>query len=77
MAQLFRQLHDSGRNPARSIAREQFADRSTARIIVEIKVGDRLTVLISNNEAQPLFVNGPGWRESASVEQTYDRALIA
>jgi hypothetical protein len=36
-----------------------------------------LTVLISYNEALPLFVNGPGWRESASVEHTRDRALIA
>jgi hypothetical protein len=76
MAQEFRQFHDPGRHPARSIAWEQFPRRS-AEIIVEIKVRDCLTVLIPNNEAEPLFVDGPRWRESASVEHTHDSTLIA
>jgi hypothetical protein len=77
MAQQFRQFHDPSCNPARSLARKQFAGWSSARIIIEIKVRDRLTVLISNNEAEPLLVDGPGWRESAPVEHTHDGALIA
>jgi hypothetical protein len=77
MAQQFRQFHDPCRHPARSIAREQFPGRSAAQIVVEIKVRDCLTVLIPNNEAEPLFVDGPRWRESASVEHTHDSALSA
>jgi hypothetical protein len=48
-----------------------------AQIIFEIKTRDRLTGSISNNEAEPLFVDGPRWRESTPVEYTHDRTLIA
>jgi hypothetical protein len=77
MAQQLRQPRHPGRDPPRPVAREQFAGGSAARIIFEIEVCDCLTVLIPNNEAEPLFVDGPGWRESALVEHTRDRALIA
>jgi hypothetical protein len=59
------------------VTREQFARCSVAHIVFEIKTRDRLTGSISNNEAEPLFVDGPRWRESTPIEHTHDRALIA
>jgi hypothetical protein len=80
LPQKFRQLRHPDRDLVRLVARKQplvrqrLGGRSTGWLILEIKTRDRLTVLIANNEAEPLFVDGSRWRESAPVKHTHDCA---
>ena len=49
-AQQLRQPHHIGRNPPRLIFAEQLGCRASPRLILEIDIGELLTVVIADNE---------------------------
>src|SRR5579863_9390796 len=61
LAEQRRQLGDVGCYPPCVVAREQLRQRSPARVIREIDIGDRLAVPIPYNDAAVEFFDGP-WR---------------
>jgi hypothetical protein len=50
-----RQLGDVHRDAARLIARQKFSSRAPSRLILEIDVGERLSVVVAHHEARGLF----------------------
>jgi hypothetical protein len=60
--QQVRQFSNIHRNPPRLIPRQQFRRRSSPRLILEIDIGERLTVMVVDNKAGGLFLDRPGRR---------------
>jgi hypothetical protein len=54
LSQRFRQLGDVHRNPSRLIPREQFRRRSPPRLILEVAVSERLSVVVDDKTGAPL-----------------------
>jgi hypothetical protein len=54
-----------GRDPSRLIPAEQLGYGSSARLILEIDIGELLPVVVTHDEARGLFLDGPQRREAA------------
>jgi hypothetical protein len=63
-----RQLCDIRRDPARLVIGEQLGRRSPAGFVLEINVGERLSVVVANHESGGSILNGPRGREAAGGE---------
>jgi hypothetical protein len=50
---------------SRLILREQLRRRSPPRLILEIDIRERLSVVVADDEAGGLFLDEPRWREVA------------
>jgi hypothetical protein len=67
--QWFGQSHINGDAPdLRFVPREQLGGRSTARLILEIHIGELLPVVVAHDKAGWLFLDRPGRREEAMTE---------
>jgi len=56
---------DIRRNPPRPSLVSNFTVESPARLILEIDIGERLFVVVADDETRGLFLNGPRRREAA------------
>jgi hypothetical protein len=65
LTQYFKQLGDVGGDAPGLVSREQTGSPSPSRLILEIDVGERLTVLIPDDEASVGLLDRPGRREAA------------
>src|SRR4029077_2921287 len=54
-----------GSDPPRLVAGEQLGCRASARLLLEIDVGNRLPVGVADDEAGVGLLDGPGRREAA------------
>jgi hypothetical protein len=63
LAEQRRQLCDIGSNLPRIVARQELCYRSPAGVILEIDVGQRLSVSIPNDDTAVEFFDGPGRRK--------------
>jgi len=59
------QLGDIRRDPPRLIFREQLGRRSPAGLVLEVDIGELLTVVIAHHKAGRLFFDLPRRREAA------------
>ena len=67
LPQKLRQLGDIDRNASRLIAREWLGRRSSSRLILEIDIGERLSVVVAHDKACGLFLDGPRRRGSGGA----------
>ena len=63
--QQLRQLRDIRRDPSRLVFAEQLSRRSPPRLILEIDIGERLSVVVAHDEVGVQFIDEPGRWEAA------------
>jgi hypothetical protein len=61
------QLSDVGRNPSRLVARQQLGCRSSAQLILEIDISERLPAVFAHNKTSGLFFDRGGNLRAATL----------
>jgi hypothetical protein len=65
--QHLRQLGEVYSDPPRLVSGEQVGRRASARLLLEVKIAERLPVLVADDEALWMLIDGPRRREAARL----------
>jgi hypothetical protein len=74
--QQLRQLGDIRRDPPRLILTEQLGCRSSPRLVLEINIGELLSVVIADDKTGGLFLDRPRRRKAAGLLAVLFNPLI-